>query len=108
MMKYGEWPTMSFWSVPTVSAVPCLWSPPPPKVLRALSQPEWTSPTGTHLFAFPSSSVGFSFKLFSQPPLLLDFLLCCVSLFRQFPFCFHIFTHGHASAHVCAPAAFPP
>lgn len=90
--KYGEWPTLSLsvaFPNPSWSLLHPLPSSSPARLLRVLSQLEWTSQTGAHLFAFPSSSFGFSFKLF---PNFLSCRISCSVVFLQFPFCFHIFT----------------
>lgn len=102
MMEYGEWPTVSFYvdSPNLFSSLRFpLFSKSLPKILRVLSQPEWTRLTGDHLFAFPSSSFGFGFKLFSSFPYC--WIFCSVFLSSDnFPFAF-IFLHTCACTHTC-------
>lgn len=79
----------------------------PSLFLRALSQAEWPRLMGAHLFAFPSSSVGFSFKLFSS---FHSFWISCSVVFLSsdnFPFAFTFLHTRHTYAHMCVAGLFP-
>lgn len=89
---------------PTHSEVSCFLCPRfSIQVSEGLSQLEWASLTGAHLFAFPSSSSGFSFKLFPSFPCC--WISCSVVFLSldNFSFAF-IFLHTHTHTFACTPS----